>query len=94
MSDYFSDREGPQQPRHALSISGEVWGGLVALLRSLIDAGAFGADYPEMCPDGRGPVGTDFHSMGLAMRAEIPAVEWPLQVDNPPPTPSILDLLV
>ncbi len=32
-----------------------------------------------MCPDGAGPYGTDEQALSLALKAEIPGLEWPLQ---------------
>ena len=44
------------------SITPAAWGGIVALIQSLISTGVFGKQYPEMCPDGDGPTGTDGES--------------------------------
>jgi len=77
--DYFSDKERGPRPRTKDQLTPEAWGGIVALIRSLISTGAFGCRYPEMCPDGAGPYGTDEHALSLALRAEIPDLEWPLQ---------------
>lgn len=78
MTDYFSDREHGPRPRTEEVISPKVWGGIVALVQSLIDTGAFGAKYPEACPDGQGPIGTDKNSLSLAVQAEMPGLQWPL----------------
>jgi len=77
--DYFSDKERGPRPRTGEEITPKAWGGIVALIRSLISTGAFGFKYPEMCPDGAGPVGTDEQALALALKAEIPDLEWPLQ---------------
>lgn len=77
--EYFSDREQGPNPRKEENISASVWGGFVALLQSLISSGAFGSEFPKMCPDGAGPVGTDEEAMALAIKAEIPDIPWPLQ---------------
>ena len=69
------------------------WGGIVAIIRALVASGAFGVEFPEECPDGAGPVGTHDHDLSLALRAEIPEVEWPLDESSPPPTLAALDLL-
>jgi len=91
--EYFSDRErGPRQ-RIMPDITPAAWGGIVALVHSRIFNGAFGADYPEGCPDGRGTTGTDGRALGLALRAEIPEMNWPLQIEPCPPTIAVLDLL-
>ncbi len=77
--DYFSDRENGPRPRIDESISPLAWGGIVAIVQALISSGAFGIKYPEMCPDGAGPVGTDEKSLSLVLRAEIPELDWPLK---------------
>ena len=79
MTDYFSDREQGSRPRIEEIISPVAWGGVVALIQSLISSGAFGAKFPAPCPDGQGPIGTDEHSLSLAILAEMPGLNWPLQ---------------
>lgn len=93
MTDYFSDRERGPRPRTNLKVETPAWGGLVALVDSYVSNGGFGIDFPEACPEGRGPTGTDTHAFGLALRAEIPDIDWPLQADTVPDTLSALDLL-
>lgn len=78
MADYFSDREQGSRPRIEEVVSPTVWGGIVGLVKSLIATGAFGAKYPEPCPDGQGPIGTDENSLALAVQAEMPGLPWPL----------------
>ena len=80
--EYFSDREESCKPQTLDSVSPEAWGGIVALIQSLISTGAFGYKYPEMCPDGNGPIGTDERSFVLALKAEIPDVQWPLETEQ------------
>jgi len=77
--DYFSDKERGPRPRTGEQLTPEAWGGIVAVIRSLISTGAFGYKYSEMCPDGAGPYGTDEQALSLALRAEISDLEWPLQ---------------
>lgn len=77
--EYFSDKESKSKPQTADSITPAAWGGIVALIQSLMATGAFGNHYPEMCPDGNGPTGTDEQSFVLALKAEVPDVQWPLQ---------------
>ncbi|MFO0752645.1 MAG: hypothetical protein U0411_04890 [Thermodesulfovibrionales bacterium] len=79
MTDYFSDREQGPRPRTEETISPAAWGGVVALIQSLVSSGAFGARFPAPCPDGQGPIGTDEHSLSLAVLAEMPGLNWPLQ---------------
>lgn len=93
MTDYFSDRERGPRPRTKLEIEALPWGGLIALIGSYVSSGGFGIDFPESYPDGRGPTGTDTHAFGLALRAEIPDIDWPLRADTIPHTLSVLDLV-
>lgn len=79
MIEYFSDKERGPKPRVGEVITAAAWGGIVSLVESLINAGAFGESYPETCPDGAGTIGTNEHSMSLALKGEIPDVEWPLK---------------
>jgi hypothetical protein len=54
-----------------------------------------------MCPDGAGPYGTDWQVLSLAVKAEIPDLEWPLREatefgeegSNVPDTFAVLDLI-
>ena len=78
MTDYFSDREQGPRPRIEEVVSPVVWGGIVGIVQSLITTGAFGAKYPELCPDGHGPIGTDENALSLAVQAEMPGLTWPL----------------
>lgn len=78
MTDYFSDREQGPRPRTEEIISPVAWGGVIALIQSLISSGAFGARFPARCPDGQGPIGTDEDSLSLAVLAEMPGLTWPL----------------
>lgn len=80
--EYFSERERGQQPRVEQTISAQAWGGIVGLIRSLVSTGAFGYKYPEMCPDGKGPIGTNETALGLALQAEIPNLPWPLETHD------------
>jgi hypothetical protein len=82
LSDYFSDRELGPKPQTEELISTKVWGGIVALVDGLIDQGAFGNDYPELCPDGPAVVGTNRDVFGRIVQAEIPGLVFPLQGDR------------
>jgi hypothetical protein len=92
-STYFSDRELglPSQVRQDVDVA--AWGGFVALINGLIANGAFGIDFPEECPDGCGPTGTNEPTLGLAVRGEIPELEWPIRAEVLPPTMAVMDLL-
>lgn len=69
---YFSDRETGERARDRDAIDEGVWGGLRAIIQNRVDDGSFGASYPDMCPDGRGPVGTNESAFWEVMRSEIP----------------------
>lgn len=76
MHDYFSDRERGSRPRTEETISSAVWGGIVALTKSLVATGAFGFKYPDLCPDGAGFSGTDENALSLGIQAELPGLAW------------------
>jgi len=77
--EYFSDKEKGPKPRTTETISPSAWGGIVAIVQSLVSTGGFGEHFPEICPDGAGPVGTDEQAFVLALRGEVPEIEWPLR---------------
>jgi hypothetical protein len=83
-----------------------VWGGIVSLVQTLITTGAFGAKFPELCPDGHSPVGTDEKTFSLAIQAELPGLAWPLATTRKihhgfwiqslpfaPETPKVMDFI-
>jgi hypothetical protein len=80
--EYFSDKEGKTKPQTVDSVTPAAWGGIVAFIKSLVATGAFGKQYPEMCPDGDGPIGTDERSFVLALKAEAPDIQWPLKIEE------------
>ena len=97
MSDlYFSDRERGPQPRTTENISAIVWTALRHLIQSRIEDGSFGYKFPEACPDGAGPCGSDGRKFDAIAHAEIPELqdEW-LYADaqGASDTLMILDLL-
>ncbi|WP_176042993.1 AbiJ-NTD4 domain-containing protein [Burkholderia stabilis] len=79
MTDYFSDRERGARPRTEQEMSPVAWAGIVALVESLANKGAFGHSYPEQCPDGGAVSGNDLTSMKRAIEAELHGLSWPLQ---------------
>lgn len=99
--DYFSDKQRGPRPRTEERLTPAVWGGIVALIQTLISTGAFGYKYPKMCADGAGPYGTDEQALFLAVKAEIPDLEWPLRAvagfedeeSQVPDTFAVLDLI-
>ncbi|SRR6266487_4169905 len=98
---YFSDRERGPRPRIKEDINAATWGGIVTLIENLANNSYFGADFPYLCGDGYGVAGNDLRSIALAIRAEIPDLNWPEQMDSlirridlqHPPTLAILDLI-
>lgn len=76
---YFSEKERGLRPRTEEKITHSAWGGIVAIIQSLISSGAFGKEFRETCPDGTAVVGTDSQAFTLVAKAEIPNIEWPLQ---------------
>lgn len=78
--EYFSDKEQGPKARIERQISPEVWAGIVAHIQALISKGGFGEDFPEICHDGAGTIGTDEKAFSQALKAEIPDIEWPLQL--------------
>jgi hypothetical protein len=102
---YFSDKERGLKPRIEQTVSASAWGGIVAFLESLMSSGAFGYQFPEMCPDpdGARTIGTDYQTFELAAKAEIPSITWPLQTtvrgqggvlsEEEPYAPDTLDIL-
>ena len=83
--EYFSDMERGPMPRIEEEISPTVWGGIAAHIGSLISTGAFGLKYPVICPDGAVPFGTDEQAFSLALKAEIPDIDWPLEISKSVP---------
>jgi hypothetical protein len=71
-SSYFTDRELGPRPRNGEEMGLEAWGGVVAIISTLIKNGSFGSAFPSNCPDSQVIVGTDEQSMAFAVRAEVP----------------------
>jgi hypothetical protein len=90
---YFSDRERGPRPRIDENIDYPAWGGIIALVESMISKGHFGIDFPKECPDGEGLVGSDERVMVLTMRGDIPGIQWPFEERLLPSTLVILDLV-
>jgi hypothetical protein len=92
--EYFSEKEKGPIARTQQTISSNVWGGMVALIQSMISSGAFGEDFPDTCPDGPSPIGTDASAFSLVLKSEIPNIPWPLPNDPyEPDTLMALDLI-
>lgn len=85
---YFSERETGEAPRTETEVTGVAWRGIGALIKTRLENGSFGARYPESCPEGSVPTGTDFRSFWDAMRSEIPGLPeemWPFLLQGEPP---------
>ena len=94
MSDYFTDREFGVRPRTTETIEAGLWGGLYSLIQTRIEDGSFGFRFPLACPDSStNAIGTDTRAFSRLLKAEVPWIEWPLDHDTVPDTPTILDLL-
>lgn len=94
MSDFFTDREYGPSPRHTETIGEPLWLAIRSMIDLKIDDGSFGYRFPAICTDpGRQPCGCDERAFGATLVAEVPWLEWPLQRNELPATPVILDLL-
>lgn len=90
---YFSDRERGPRARTKEAIPERVWEAVYELIQSRINDGSFGASFPDMCIDGRGPTGTDAGALWRTARAEIPDLPEYIRADEVPDLLVILDLL-
>jgi hypothetical protein len=68
---YFSDRHHGLPPRVATEIPEAVRNGITGLIHNRAQDGSFGLEYPEQCPDGKGPTGTDTHALREALGAHL-----------------------
>lgn len=82
MSNYFSDREFRPRARTEQTMSPVAWAGIVVLVEALASSGAFGASFPQECPDGHAICGNDTDKLKSAIEAEIKGLSWPLQRDH------------
>jgi hypothetical protein len=92
-ADYYSDRTRGPLPRPNQEITKSFWGGVVALVERGVARASFGNDFPLECEDGEAICGCDVRAFGLALRAEIPDLDWPFNERVLPPTLAVLDLL-
>lgn len=69
------------------------WGGVVAIVQSLVNRSAFARSYPSVCEDYPGQiVGTDLDTLALAL-ADHTSIAMPLDVRKVPATANALDLV-
>jgi hypothetical protein len=92
-ADYYSDRVQGGRDRGIEEITRTVWGGIVAMVERGVAYPWFGRDFPLKCEDGEAVCGCDERAFRLALAAEIPDVDWPLDERVLPPTLAALDLL-
>lgn len=90
---YFTDRNFGPAPRTATDIPVTVRRGILSLLRARANDGSFGLHYPEQCPDGRGPIGTDTHALAGALVAYRLFDFLNASRDRSATTPAIMDLM-
>jgi hypothetical protein len=89
---YFSDRNLGSPARTTTEIDEAVRRGIVGLIRTSANNGSFGLVYPEQCPDGRGPIGTDAAALRDALAAHHLYNPLEYNVDLPT-TFELLDLI-
>lgn len=80
MSDYFSDRENGPRARAEQVITPTVWAAVAATVQGLMNSGALAHRFPERCPDGQAICGCDEGALAASVMAEMPGLEWPLQI--------------
>jgi len=93
---FFSDRERGKTPQTITELTPAAWRGIAALISSRLNDGSFGARFPEMCPDGAGPCGTNERLFWDSIRAEIPALaeqEHILIEQDPPNLLDVMDMI-
>ena len=71
MSNYFSDRELGPRARTEQTIGPVAWAGIAVMVESLASSGAFGASFPQECPDGHAICGNDTDMLKSAIEAEV-----------------------
>jgi hypothetical protein len=69
---YFSDRERGARPRTSEEINERVWHALFELIQTNLYNGGFGYKFPDMCPDGASPCGTDVQAFWRTAYGEMP----------------------
>jgi len=82
MGSYFSERELGPRARTEQTMSPVAWAGIAVLVEALASSGAFGASFPQECPDGHAICGNDTDMLKSAIEAEIDGLSWPLQRDK------------
>jgi hypothetical protein len=88
---YYSDRMRGPKPRTSEEVTPIVWKAIWGIIRTRIDSGSFGIDFPEQCSDGYGPCDANETLMEAAAHGE--AIIWPPAPDEVPDPIDIFDLL-
>ena len=72
---YLTDSEAGEPPRESEGVSDGAWKGILAKIRTRVMDGSFGAEYPQLCPDGNLVCGTNTTLFLDTARGEIPGLE-------------------
>ena len=91
---YFSEREDGELPRDNEVISAAAWSGIRAIIKSRLDDGSFGKQYPLECAYDTYIVATNKDHLWSAMQGYIPRLRehpWELSVEELPETKVVLD---
>ncbi|CAA0080066.1 Uncharacterised protein [Zhongshania aliphaticivorans] len=80
--EYYSDQLNGSKSRDIEIIPPNAWGGIVAIVNGLVASGAFGKYFPEECPDGQGIFATNVEAFKLALKAEVPDIEYPFVTEK------------
>ena len=93
MVQYWTEREYGEQRRETEEIGERAWAGLRSRIETGVTDGSFGYRFPLECPDGGATSGCDSVAFGNVLKAEIPWIDLPLELQDTPATPVILDVL-
>ena len=91
---YFSEREDGELPRDNEVISTAAWSGIRAIIKSRLDDGSFGKQYPLECPYDTYIMATNKDHFWSAMQGYIPRLRerpWELSFEELPETKVVLD---
>jgi hypothetical protein len=90
---FYSDRTAGRRPRDIEHLPAQTWRGLLALIQNKIDSNWMAKQFPEMCPDGNGVVGTNRVGLSDLLQALVPDLDWPVGQSEQPATSVALDLV-
>ena len=69
-TDYFSEREGIEEPQNEEHIEAAFWAGFVALVRIRLSDGSFAEAFPSTCVDTSYPIDCDTIALAQMLQAE------------------------